>query len=81
MTNRGITMKNAITEREKDITRRILEGATHEAASIVYGISTERARQIFFKTIMQLGYEKAHVSEYRANSLEILKKLYIGGHI
>jgi len=75
-------MKNAITEREKDITRRILEGSTHEAAGRVYGISTERARQIFFKTIMlRLGYEREHVQKLRAKSREILHQLYNGVHI
>lgn len=74
-------MNNLLTEREKDITRRILEGATSEAASIVYGISTERARQIFFKTIMRLGYEREHVQKLRAKSQEILDKLYNGVHL
>ena len=74
-------MMNLITEREKDITRRILEGATSEAASIVYRISTERARQIFFKTIMRLGYKREHVQKLRAKSREILDKLYHGGRI
>ena len=74
-------MKNAITEREKDITRRILEGSTHEAAGNVYGISRERARQLFAKTIERLGCEKAHISEHRANSVMLIHQLYHGVHM
>ena len=74
-------MKNAITEREKDITRRIIEGATHEAAGRVYGISRERARQLFRRTIERLGCEKAHISEHRAKSVMLIHQLYHGVHL
>jgi len=72
-------MKNAITEREKDITRRILEGATHEAAGRVYRISVERARQLFARTIERLGCEKAPIAECRAKSVMLINQLYNGG--
>jgi len=72
-------MKNAITEREKDITRRILEGDSHEEAGRVYGISRERARQLFRRTIELLGCEKAHISEHRAKSVMLIHQLYHGG--
>ena len=74
-------MKNAITEREKDITRRILEGAAHESAGRVYGISCERARQLFRRTIERLGCEKAPIDEHRAKSVMLIHQLYHGVHI
>jgi len=74
-------MKNAITERDIDITRRILNGSTHEAAGRVYGISRERARQVFSRTIKRLGCEKAHISEHRARSVMLIHQLYHGVHL
>ena len=74
-------MKNAITEREKDITRRILSGSSHNAAAHVYGISCERARQLFTRTIERLVCEKAPIAEYRAKSVMLINQLYNGVHL
>ena len=71
-------MKNSITEREKDITRRILEGDSHKEAGRVYRISVERTRQLFTRTIERLGCEKAPIDEHRANSVMLIHQLYNG---
>lgn len=68
-------------QRDRDITRLILEGSTHEAAAHAHGVTRQRARQIFFKTIMRLGYKREHVKTLRAKSREILDKLCNGVHL
>jgi len=74
-------MKNTITERDKDIARRILDGDSHKEAGRVYRISTERARQLFTRTIERLGCEKAPIADHRAKSVMLIHQLYHGVHL
>jgi len=74
-------MKNAITEREKDITRRILSGCSNKHVADIYGLSETRCSVLFHRTIERLGCEKAHISEHRAKSVMLIHKLYNGVHL
>ena len=74
-------MKNAITEREKDITRRILSGCSIRHVADIYELSETRCSVLLHRTIERLGCEKAPIAECRAKSVMLIHQLYHGVHM
>ena len=53
----ALSKNSRITERDKDVVKRVLSGETYRAVAQDFGIGLERVRGICFATFQKLGFK------------------------